>query len=122
MIIESVITTVAELNTGSNVIKTVKIPIMTKAQSNFASDVNFRTTGIEVLNSTGALVKFVPMTEKEYLVYSGDASFSDYIPVANDGTKVLDNLRGVIKYLIIKGAGSGHTTNLEIIMYKEANF
>ena len=114
MLIENIVFSQTELNLSSGIVKTISGVVLT----NNGRQSYYGTKQIDVSNTSGATIHFVPMSDNEYAVWNADHNYSNYIPVANSGSKSISKPVDNISTIICSGT-TGHSASVTFVVTKE---
>jgi len=114
MLIENITFSSTELNLSSGIARSLSGVVIThEGRKSY-----YGTKQIDVLNSSGATIYFVPMSTNEYTIWDADHNYSNYIPVVNNGTKSILKPVDDISTIICSGS-AGHSAGVTFIVMKE---
>lgn len=113
MLVENITVSQSELNAGSTT-KTISGVILTSD----ATKSYYRVSSLEVVNNSGKLVHYVPMTTREYTDWLLTPGISGFIQVSNGSTSTINNPNGELTKIICSGV-TGHTSGIVFTVIKE---
>ena len=118
MLCEHIVVSQAELNSGSGIIKNVTETSIDSTIALGTGDFNYYTKSVEVANSTGATIYFLPLTKIDYRGWVNNITVTDLIPVADSASKEITSLKGHVEYELCSGV-TGHSADLTLVLTKE---
>ena len=77
----------------------------------------YNARSLQVKNTSGAKLYFLPVTEKEYDKYLLEPTITDLIPLSNNEEKIISDIPGQITKTIVQGT-TGHSSELDFIFLK----
>jgi hypothetical protein len=120
MLCEHIVVTQAELNSGSGIIKELTDSTISSSVAQATGTWDYYPKSVQVTNGTGETIYFLPLTKVDYRGWASDNTITDLIPVADSTSKEITSMKGRIEYILCSGvAGSGHTSDLTLVVIKE---
>lgn len=105
MLNENITLTIAELETGTNQVKTIDV-------SNATPKV------IKVFNNSNAEFSFIVFTESEYEAWVADPTITDFFMVYKGEQRVINELTKFVTRLVVKGTQQSNETHNEDIIFE----
>lgn len=104
-----------QLNSGSAFAFNVKHNVINLVSQNRY----YNAHSLKVKNTSGAILYFLPVTEAEYIKWQTIPTVTDLIPLAIDEEMIIDELKGTIDKMIVKGT-SGHNATLDFLILQRS--